>query len=295
MTLEDCLRESKSYYREIPAPAELQERIEAAYRSLRPEAVRETHILRWAAVSAASVFAVFVILLNSSPVFARSTHGIPVIGDIARVFTFREDFKQTAGQNLVVKEPKVSGLKDSGRQEQINRLIRKKVDAAQKMLEERSRQEREAFLQTGGRAEDYIPAESSVTYSIKCSNAKTLSFVLDIMWDRAQSSLEQDFYNLDPGTGAALTLENLLGKNYRSVVDAGVRRQMQERAAQHKDWEYFTGSDGFQGIRRDQKFYVNAAGNVVVVFDKYEIAPGFMGPQEFTIPAAQQTGTSSAG
>lgn len=295
MTLEDCLRESKSCYRGIPAPAELQERIETAYRSFRPEALREMHVSRWAAVSAASVFAVFVILLNSSPVFARSTRGIPVVGDIARVFTFREDFKQTTGQNLVVKEPEVSGLKDSGRQEQINRLIQKKVEAAQKMLEERSRQEREAFLRTGGRAEDYIPAKSSITYSIKCSNAKTLSFVLNITWDRAQSSLEQDFYNLDPGTGAVLTLENLLGKNYRSVVDAGVRKQMQERAVQHKDWTYFTGSNGFQGIRPDRKFYVDAAGNVVVVFDKYEIAPGFMGPQEFTIPAAQPSGASSAG
>lgn len=290
MMLEDCLRESKRCYLEIPAPAELQERIEAAYCAFRPEALRETRVLRWAAVSAAGVFAVFVVLLNSSPAFARSTHGIPVIGDIARVLTFREDFKRTPGQNLVVREPKVSGLKDNGRQEQINRLIRKKVEAAQKMLEERSRQEREAFLQTGGKAEDYVPAESSITYSVKCSNAKMLSFVLNITWDRAQSSQGQDFYNLDPDTGAAVTLESLLGKNYKSVVDAGVRRQMQERAAQHKDWTYFTGSDGFQGIRQDQKFYVNAAGNVVVVFDKYEIAPGFMGPQEFIIPAAQPAG-----
>lgn len=295
MMLEDYLRESKGYYREIPTPAELQDRIAAAYRSFRPETAREMRVLRWIAVSAASMFAVFVILLNSSPVFARSTHGIPVVGDIAQVFTFREDFKQDPGQTLTVREPKISGLKNNANQNQINLLIQTKVETAQKMLEERSEQEREAFFQTGGKAEDYIPAKSSITYSIKCSNNKMLSFVLDITWDRAQSSLEQVFYNLDPNTGAALTLENLLGRDYKTVVDDSIREQMEERTAQHSDWMYFTGSDGFQGIRQDQKFYVNADGKAVVVFDKYEIAPGFMGPQEFIISAVRPSSASSAG
>ena len=51
---------------------------------------------------------------------------------------------------------------------------------------------------------------------------------------------------------------------------------------------YFTQEDGgFRSIQEDQGFYVNERGNVVVVFLKYEIAPGYMGTQEFEIlPAA---------
>ena len=40
---------------------------------------------------------------------------------------------------------------------------------------------------------------------------------------------------------------------------------------------------GFQGIKPDQSFFINDRGNPVIVFEKYEIAPGSMGIQEFEI------------
>ena len=54
---------------------------------------------------------------------------------------------------------------------------------------------------------------------------------------------------------------------------------------------YFDGTngiEGFQSIADDQPFYINEAGNPVVVFAKYEIAPGSMGQQEFEIPVPQE-------
>lgn len=36
-------------------------------------------------------------------------------------------------------------------------------------------------------------------------------------------------------------------------------------------------------MTEDNKFYINEAGNLVIVFEKYEVAPGFMGQQEFEI------------
>ena len=38
-------------------------------------------------------------------------------------------------------------------------------------------------------------------------------------------------------------------------------------------------------IRPDQPFYINHAGNPVIVFEKYEIAPGYMGAPEFEVRA----------
>ena len=32
-----------------------------------------------------------------------------------------------------------------------------------------------------------------------------------------------------------------------------------------------------------QNFYINSEGKVAIVFEKYEIAPGYMGTQEFVI------------
>ena len=46
-----------------------------------------------------------------------------------------------------------------------------------------------------------------------------------------------------------------------------------------------TGVGGFTGITDTQRFYINEAGNPVLVFEKYEIAPGALGVQEIEVPA----------
>jgi len=42
--------------------------------------------------------------------------------------------------------------------------------------------------------------------------------------------------------------------------------------------------DAFDKISADQNFYINGKGKLVISFDEYEVAPGFMGVQEFVIP-----------
>ena len=41
----------------------------------------------------------------------------------------------------------------------------------------------------------------------------------------------------------------------------------------------------FQSIEDDQSFYINNSGQLVIVFDEYEVAPGSMGMPEFVIPS----------
>ena len=41
--------------------------------------------------------------------------------------------------------------------------------------------------------------------------------------------------------------------------------------------------EGFQSVDENTKFYINKDGNPVVCFEKYEVAPGYMGFQEFEI------------
>ena len=40
----------------------------------------------------------------------------------------------------------------------------------------------------------------------------------------------------------------------------------------------------FEKIAPEQKFYINENYKLVIVFDKYEVAPGYMGVVEFEIP-----------
>ena len=45
------------------------------------------------------------------------------------------------------------------------------------------------------------------------------------------------------------------------------------------------GVDYFTEIDANQKFYINSDGNIVIGFEKYEVAPGAAGNPEFEIPA----------
>lgn len=40
----------------------------------------------------------------------------------------------------------------------------------------------------------------------------------------------------------------------------------------------------FDKISKEQNFYINTEGKLVISFNKYEVAPGYMGVLEFDIP-----------
>ena len=40
----------------------------------------------------------------------------------------------------------------------------------------------------------------------------------------------------------------------------------------------------FTGLTGEEDFYFDSQGQLVIVFDEYEVAPGYMGAVEFTIP-----------
>ena len=43
------------------------------------------------------------------------------------------------------------------------------------------------------------------------------------------------------------------------------------------------GDENFRQIAENQDFYVNTDGHVVICFNEYEVAPGYMGCVEFVL------------
>lgn len=227
----------------------------------------------------------FGIGVNTNEAFADTVSQIPVLGSLARVFTIEQVHEETDTYVADMKIPGIDGLKDVELQKRINELVHNQVTAAVEETKTILEENKQAFLETGGKEEEYMQQEISVDYDVKCLNDKILSFSVYKTETLASAYFDMFYYNYDLTTSQPLTIRDMLGSDYKEITNKQIKAQIMERA-KNPDNIYWDGSDGiegFTGIKDNQQFYINQAGNPVIVFNKYEIAPGYMGIQEFEI------------
>ena len=231
--------------------------------------------------------ACFVLLVNASPAFARAVSDVPVLGGLARVVTVTEYHIDERERLIDVRLPALELPGDTDLEQRINLAIQTRIDQVLQEAEDRARAIRDAYVATGGAEEDFIPVMIDVDYEIKCQNDHYLSFVLTETETRANAYTELYTYNIDLQAGRELTLRDMLGPDYKELANEAVRAGIAAQEAESPDNIYFHGEEGVEGfpsIADDQRFYINEAGNPVLIFEKYEIAPGYMGQPEFEVP-----------
>ena len=77
--------------------------------------------------------------------------------------------------------------------------------------------------------------------------------------------------------------------NYIDAISNNIKEQMKNQMKQDENKIYWLddkemGDENFKSIDKNQDFYINKDGELVICFDKYEVSPGYMGLVEFTIP-----------
>ncbi len=94
----------------------------------------------------------------------------------------------------------------------------------------------------------------------------------------------QKYFNIDTEDNKVLALKDLFKDNvdYKKIINTEIKTQIQERSI--KGEYFFPGSQGFTSIKEDQEYYINSLGNIVIIFNIYEIAPYAAGLVEFSIP-----------
>ena len=280
--MKDEFRTAKEAYEDIPIPQELSERVQAGIRQGR-EAYRRAHrrvSLRRTLTTAAACFVVVVGTLNLSPTVAAAAADVPVLGELFRILTVRSYQDTNDDRTVEVEQP---GLEGGALAQQVSQKIQERVDAKIAEGEKIIADYKEAFLATGGTEEEWAEKENtfSVTYDIKSQTDTTVSFVVDSYVSIASAYQEQVYYNLDLAADREITLADLLGENWGEICNESIRTQM----AQSEDPSVFFSEDmgGFTTVDETTSFYINEAGNPVVVFPKYTVAVGAMGNVEFEI------------
>ncbi len=242
--------------------------------------------IRAAAATAAAVCILFTAALNTSPVFAKEAAQLPVIGGLARVLTFRSYETEKDDIAVSVEIPTIEMIAADTKitadniNQEILALCSQYADDAVLRAEEY----RTAFLETGGTPEEWAQHNIKITvnYEIKQQNSAYLSVVIRGTESRTNAYSETNYYNLDVNTGELVTLKDILGSDYMELANAQIRKQITER--QKAGELFFTAEEGgFTGISENTKFYINETNRPVIVFERYEIAPGSSGDIEFEI------------
>ena len=270
-------KEAKQAYENTPIPAELDRRVRAGIRQGKARRARKAWGKRLGTVAAC--FVVVVGALNVSPTMASAAADIPVLGGLFQVLTVRSFTDENSDRTLKVEQPAVEG--GDALAQQVNREIQAIVSEKTAEGEQLIAAYKEAYFATGGTQEEWEQHDNtvSVTYDIKSQTDTTVSFVVNSSVSIANAYQEQFCYNL--ATEKELTLADVLGEDWVTVCNDSIRTRM---ATAEDPSAYFAESmGGFSTVDETTSFYINQAGNPVVVFPPYTVAPGAMGYVEFEI------------
>lgn len=274
----------RSDYRNIEIPDELDVVVNGAIlegKRLRRKNKVVGVFKRIGATAAAFVF-VFIALLNISPTVARAAYQIRVIGDLCRIVTFREYHFEDDIKYIDAKIPKIENTGKSDLEKRINLEIQKKINDCIVENEEVAKDYYEAFIETGGKPEDFTPIGITVDYEIKCVNEEYVSFVISQYETAFNAYNHEIYYNIDLESGRIFTLKDWLGNDYKQIVAESIEKTIDGWTDEQREmlWEDISIIDL---ISENTDFYIDQSNRIVVVFARYEAACGAAGKLEFII------------
>ncbi len=241
--------------------------------------MRRMNGLQKTAISAAAVAVLFIGTVNASPTVAKAMSNIPVIGSLVELVTIRDFSYADEKHEVEVKVPQVEGLKNKELQDALNE---KYLGQNTKLYEDFMKKIDDKELTAANLA-------LFSDYEIKYQN-EAFMVVKGTKLEIAASGAESVTYdNIDLKNQLIVSLPSLFKDgSYIEIISKNIREQMKTKSEQDQNITYFLAENGdtvgFDNIKADQPFYINEAGKLVISFDEYEVAPGYMGVVEFEIP-----------
>lgn len=281
--MDEKLKELEKQYNEVSIPKELDFVVENALKQGKKK--RKKRAPQWFLGSAAAAM-LFTAGLNVSPAMARTLSDIPVVGSVVKVLTWTEYEVKEETYDADIKVPSIENLENK---DLANALNEKYRSEGQALYNDFIAEVGDLKANGGG----YLGVDSG--YDVKTDNDQILSIGRYTVNTVASSSTTMHYDTIDKQNEILITLPMLFkDDSYINTISENIKEQMREQAAasnQEKvywikgagipDEELF---DEFTAIKADQQFYISDKGKLVISFDKYEVAPGYMGVVEFEIP-----------
>ena len=234
-------------------------------------------IFKKTAAAAAAVLVTVGTLANASPITANAMENLPIIGALARVMTFRT-FEDSQGSfEGKVDIPRIDS--ENGSEIAANQALEQYADSLIAMYENDLKE---------SEGQGNYALESS--YDVVFQNEKYISIRINTTVIMASGTQYVKVFTVNKATGEVVSLSSLLGGNKEQLeaISENIKQQMQAQMDADENIAYFLNSDlpdsDFKGITGEESYYFNENGELVISFDEYEVAPGYMGAVTFTIP-----------
>lgn len=281
--LESRLRKGRKDYDAIPVPADMEERVKRA-------AARAGKIRRFrmpAAVAAAA--ALLILLPNTGAGMAHAMGNLPVVGRLFQAVTFRDYQFENERFSADVEVPQIV-VENEGQTEADGELA-KTVERVNFDIEEVTNRLIEEFEASADLGESYGGLE--IHHETVTDNEQYFTLKLSIFQVAGSGAESYRFYTIDKRTGQQIQFGDLFeaDSDYNNLLSENIREQMRAQMAADENKIYWVDYSDvpeweWHGLKEDQNFYLDEKGNLVFVFDEYEVAPGYMGASEFTVERA---------
>ncbi|MFJ5623305.1 DUF3298 domain-containing protein [Peribacillus loiseleuriae] len=263
-------------YQNIEIPEELQTVVKQALRQGKKRKPKKIII----GIAVAAVL--FITSVNTSSTIAYAFSDIPVLGKMVNLITFREYRVNEDTYNANIKVPAVTNLDNKELEKSLNeKYLKENEQLYQEFLKDM-----EEVKKSGG---GHLGIDSG--YEIKTDNKQLLSIARYHVNTVGSSSTTMKFDTIDKKNQILITLPSLFkDEDYVDVISENIKEQMKAQMKANPEVSYWVSGigeeifDPFEKIVKEQNFYINNQGKLVISFDKYEVSPGFMGVVEFIIP-----------
>lgn len=282
MNRQEQMEMLKQEYQKIEIPEQALTAVQQGIRQAYQESRKPVYRFYPGRIAAAAVLAVIAVL-NLSPQAAMAVADVPVLQKVVQIVTLNryQVTEESLNYTANVETPELSASGDAQLESSVGEINAEVEAYANQMI---AQFEKEMEQQGGVYGLDIL-------YNVVTDTDDWFTLQITTVETMASGAETRRYYNLDKTTGQYVQLADLFpkGVDYVAAISDNIRVQMKQRMAEDEEQIYFIDSDmpedDFQQIAADQSFYRNQDGGLVIAFNEYDVAPGYMGCPEFVIDA----------
>lgn len=213
-----------------------------------------------------------IILPNINKDISYAMQKVPIVGSLVKVVTIRNYFDKYGKSEIEAEIPEIENTDKASQavNEDISKFTQRIIDSYN--------EEKDAENHLSIKVESDVLVNSEEWFTVR----------LRISEVRAGSNIQNKFYHIDKKKDKTIVLSDLfVDDSFKTYISEEIKRQMIFGMENDENVVYWVNDEieawNFKTIEDNQEFYFSKDGNIVIVFDKYEVAPGFMGAPEFEI------------